>query len=108
MVSNWAWAIAAWATGEMSSRSMKRQRSSSSGRTRFAGGPTYSARLGSTPPIQLGPPRGPPGNLVERRHHRDLAMDRLDRSDRERPIIRGGRQGTLHRPHRPDDLPGSV
>ncbi len=42
---------------------MKRQRSSSSGRTRFAGGPTYSARLGSTPPIQLGPSRSRPAIL---------------------------------------------
>ena len=63
MVSNWAWAIAAWATGEMSSRSMKRQRSSSSGRTCSAGGPTYSAWLGSTPPIQLGSSRSWPAIL---------------------------------------------
>ena len=57
MVSNCAWAIAAWATGEMSSRSMKRQRSSRRARTCFAGGPTYSALLGSVPPYKYGTPK---------------------------------------------------
>ena len=57
MVSNWAWAMAACASGETSSRFMNSQRSSRSARTRSAGGPTYSALLGSMPPIQLGSSR---------------------------------------------------
>ena len=54
MISNCAWAIAACATGERSSRFMKRQRSRRSGSTCSCGGPTYSASAGEVPPIQLG------------------------------------------------------
>ena len=103
IVSNCAWAIAAWATGEMSSRFMNPQRSSSRRRTRSAGGPTYSALLGSTPPIQLGPSRICPAILSS---GGTTAISRWIASTASTSGSGRGtdRQGTLHRLHRPDDL----